>query len=466
MRRLALLTLALALGSCGGESVQSTLPPLGQVLLYVDTDAPLPAAAGEVLGPDDPLPLFDRVRIQVYRPGEDVPCTDCTHEFDLDRRIVGEGRASVGLRPPPDVSGYVARVRLFRSGDVELGEPRVDATVDLTISLPLVHAEGITPVTVVLKTDDVARPLGSRAEPIAPVAGAPRGGLVGTWPPAKRTTCPQPPALPGEVCVPGGAFWMGNPNIAWELASKLRLVTLSPFFLDEKEVTVGAFRPSGLAIKNDPFVSTGSNAVLNNCAYTSQVGNNETLPLNCVSWETARAFCQARGADLPTEAQFHYAASGLGKAPFVWGADAPSCEDAVYARFPGISPSLKCPGSFAEIAGRGARDRLVLRTGTILDLAGNMSEHALDVWNLPTEDCWGSGVFADPVCDESRATPHAIVAHTVVGGSYMSGATQLMAAWRDEGVSYGLAISPGAAQAGAAGRIIATGFRCARPGGG
>src|SRR5262245_48475025 len=92
--------------------VDRDLPPNGQILITVTTDAPLPPPAGEVLGPDDPLPLFDRLRIEVFRPGETMPCAECVNEFDVDRDLVRAGRASFGVTPPVGVSGYVARVRL------------------------------------------------------------------------------------------------------------------------------------------------------------------------------------------------------------------------------------------------------------------------------------------------------------------------------------------------------------------
>src|SRR5437879_4730035 len=42
--------------ACGGQTAQ-VLPPTGQIKLYVTTDAPLPAAPGEAVDPNEPPAL-------------------------------------------------------------------------------------------------------------------------------------------------------------------------------------------------------------------------------------------------------------------------------------------------------------------------------------------------------------------------------------------------------------------------
>ena len=69
-----------------------------------------------------------------------------------------------------------------------------------------------------------------------------------TWPSAVRVPCAGSAAA-GEVCVPGGAYWMGNAKLTGEgtgdAADRLRLVVVPPFFLDATEVTVGRVRAAG-----------------------------------------------------------------------------------------------------------------------------------------------------------------------------------------------------------------------------
>src|SRR5690606_2650586 len=78
-RRAVIALAALALVGCSDD-----LPPIGQVRLAIDTDAPLPPPPGEVLGPAEPAPLFDSLRVDVYPPGASEPCAGCSRTFGLD----------------------------------------------------------------------------------------------------------------------------------------------------------------------------------------------------------------------------------------------------------------------------------------------------------------------------------------------------------------------------------------------
>lgn len=444
----------------------AALPPIGQLLVYVNTDAPLPPAAGEALGPDDPLPLFDRVRVEVFAPGDRQPCAGCTHEFDLDRALVGEGRASAGVVAPPGVSGYRARVRLFAARFVEVGEPRADATIDVTVALPPAAREGVTPVTVVLRTDDVAHPVGSLDAPAAVQPGPAAPGLVGTWARGERAGCTGG-ARPGQVCFRSGAYWMGNPLLRRHHVDRdsvvLRVAAVSPFYLDTEEVTVAKLRASGLAAPTDPMRfndADGAPGPILHCTYTDDVGGDEALPVNCVGWDVARAYCAAKGGDLPTEAQFQYAASGTTGALFVWGDDTPECSDAVFAA--AAVPGAACPTPWLAPPGSGARDRLTMPEGVVVDLAGNVAELALDAWQYESEGCWQPGVAVDPLCTEHNAdSPKA---HTVTGGSWITSAGWLAAASRQQSTDLATAALSGPAGGLFAPGVANVGFRCARSG--
>jgi formylglycine-generating enzyme required for sulfatase activity len=120
--------------------------------------------------------------------------------------------------------------------------------------------------------------------------------------------------------------------------------TLSDFALDKFEITVGRFRAfvdAGFGTKSTPpssgsgghptILDSGWKATWNNqlpidkadlltqikCAggdgppsWTDSPGANENLPLVCLSWYLAFAFCDWDAGRLPTEAEWDYAAAG------------------------------------------------------------------------------------------------------------------------------------------------------------
>lgn len=443
---LAALAASLSSSLAACESLDNPkLPPEGQIVLYVDTDAVVPLAPNEAPSETIPAPVFDRLRIEMFEPGIDGPCKDCTREFAVDRRMFASKAASVGLVPRVGVTGYRARVTLYRTFRSELAGPRAASSLVSVITLPAIAAEGIVSAHVVLKTDDLGSPQGSLDAPIAHVSGPPPASLVDTWAKELRVTCPEAPRE-GEVCVPGGAYWYGD------LTSTLpteQLVALSPFYLDATEVTVKRLRASPLAqraVENgDVKVKlAGGNAAL--CSYTDAPGAGEDLPLTCVRKTFAQKFCEEQGGRLPTEAEYVYVASGRVGSPFVWGTDLPQCADAIFGR----SEDTRLAAARICAAGRppgpatvatGVRDVLVLRTGRIFDLNGNVAEWALDDYVDPTSACRGAVVARDPLCTATPALP------TFRGGAWNTAGGEIRAVSRGklEGVGTDL------------------GFRCARP---
>ncbi|HEY8076016.1 MAG TPA: formylglycine-generating enzyme family protein [Labilithrix sp.] len=455
MKRAAFL---FALAACGSREIVN--PPPGEVLLHVDTDAPLPAAAGEALPPDAPPPLFDRMRVEIFAPGATSPCDGCTNEFALDVDLVGGGLASFGVAPPPHQAGWRARVRMFLGALLGSdGEPIPLATVETVVGLPPVDDQGTIDVSLVLSVEGVGRPVGTLDAPADPTIAAPAPSLVGTWPGAMRVSCNGSPRA-GEACVPGGAFWMGTNDTLLDALSDQdelgpHLVVLSPFFLQKREATVGDMRAAGVA----PFTmwsgSLSGNGIQDYCTFSKTPGNRESLPANCVAWADAEKTCQASGAKLPTEAQYEYVASGLLGRRFPWGEDPPeACSDAVYGRAGyGLFQASEAPCKPASapggvtIAGQGKRDRVVLESGTITDLAGNVAEWALDTWNRHDEKCWtATGVYRDPLCTRASRDPYD---HAARGGEWLVLGGELTRTARA-----------------AAASVVATpevGFRCARP---
>jgi sulfatase modifying factor 1 len=461
MNRLLPLLLVSALtaasASCGALD-PDPLPPQGQIVLGVATDAWLPRSPGQAFEPIPRNALFERMRIELFAPGEAQPCRDCVRDFGLDQRTMNDGLATFGFVPKAGVEGYRARIRIFHAGASESSaEPREAATLEAVVALPAVAGEGIVPVHVVLRTDDLSKPRGTLEAPITVDAGPPPKGLAGTWRQEVVRDCVEP-AGEDEACVPGGAFWMGDPALAIPFE---RLVAVSPFYIDTHEVTTGAVRASGLAsldvaaAKADPYIySADASKTIHYCTYTQNAGTKEDMPVNCVTRELAQRFCEKRGASLPSEAQFEFVAGARRDAIFPWGEAEPLCDDAIFARSNEDGPPAelrRCASSGVGAAkpGSGKLDRVTMPDGKeIVDLAGNLAEWVLDTYQQTSESCYRDNAVVDPVCREASAI--------------LSDATSVRGnSWADLGGAQLRAVVKSRTTTAQTPKI---GFRCARPG--
>jgi formylglycine-generating enzyme len=426
MSRCAILLVATLLHACG----ERELEPEGHVLVSVTTDAVLPAPPGAM--PASGAPLFDRLRIELFAPGESAPCAGCTREIAADTDSLDTASFTVGSHAGRQ--GVRVRLRLYRSGGTASGDPRTASTIETVAVLPRIPDEGAIERQIVLRTDDVARPRGSLQAPIEAEPGRAPRGLVGSFWGARSAGCAGQ-AGSGELCVPGGAFWMGNPRLDLGAIPELdgaaeHLVVLSPFWLDAAELSVARFRASGLAIpaldgtSDNPHEAGGK---IPHCTYTSAASENDEHPVNCVSWHQAAAFCESAGKRLPTEAELEYVGSALGHFPYVWGTDPPACGDAVFERG---QPSDACgqTGTGPMTAGSASRDRLALGSSDLVDLAGNVREWTLDLWNRDHEPCWTEPLLENPSCQSP--SPSNGPARSTRGGDFDSPGVLLQASVR------------------------------------
>jgi formylglycine-generating enzyme required for sulfatase activity len=134
-----------------------------------------------------------------------------------------------------------------------------------------------------------------------------------------------------------------------------------------------------------PRTSAAWTTRLSACTSTFDTWNagNDVLPISCVNWYDAYAFCIWDGGFLPSVSEFNYAYMGGTKEwTYPWGNSAPTISLAVYkpgfmgtAAFNGIAPVGSLPAG-ASLWGQ-------------LDLAGNLWEWQLDWAHQPssTQSC-------------------------------------------------------------------------------
>ncbi len=154
--------------------------------------------------------------------------------------------------------------------------------------------------------------------------------------------------------------------------------------------------------------------------WTLAPGANENLPINCVNWSEAYAFCIWDGGFLPSEAEWEYAAAGGNQQRvYPWGSKDPGTENefAIYGcHYPSGPPDASPFGC------TGAGDIAPVGTATLgaglwgqLDLAGEVW-----VWNLDRYAaymaCTDCGDFTASVVDD----------RTLRGGGFSSSKAYLI----------------------------------------
>jgi formylglycine-generating enzyme len=306
--------------------------------------------------------------------------------------------------------------------------------------------------------------------------------------------------------VTGGAFFRTYENdVNRGFAAFSDPALVSTFRLDEYEVTVGRFRQFVAAVSAGwlPAPGSGKHTHLNGCrglaspfsdsafpttyepgwetandghvaptdtslacdaryaTWTPDVGSHEKLPINCVNWYEAYAFCIWDGGFLPSEAEWEYAAAGgIHQRQWPWGSTAPAKanEYAIYGcNYP--SGAGACSG-VSNIATVGTA-RMGGGEWGQLDLAGSMYEWNLDYVNQA--ELIGGSLFAFGSCVDCAYlrlypgdSPKTLLYRGERGGGFQD---QDPIYLYPSSPGYGGAASPGGL---AAGRTSSIGFRCAR----
>jgi formylglycine-generating enzyme required for sulfatase activity len=244
--------------------------------------------------------------------------------------------------------------------------------------------------------------------------------------------------------VTGGSYYRTYYNLGAgpPAGSEADQATVSTFGLDKYDVTVGRFRKFVDAWNGGwrPAAGSGKHAHLNSgqglvnvaisqstyepgwdasydsnvdtsdgvraCysgygTWTSTASTQENLPINCVNWFEAYAFCIWDGGGfLPSEAEWMYAAGGSQQLEYPWGSTAPGTANqyAIYGcQYP--TGSSMCTG-VASIAPVGTATSGGGPFGQF-DMVGNLGQ-----WNLDAQ-----AAFVDPCIDCTYLGPTEAMHH-------------------------------------------------------
>jgi formylglycine-generating enzyme required for sulfatase activity len=211
-------------------------------------------------------------------------------------------------------------------------------------------------------------------------------------------------ARDGMLRLAGGRFVMGSSNQRAPANERpARAATVSPFWIDRTEVTVGAYR----ACVDAGVCSRPARA---SATCTFDAGDPE-LPVSCVHWRDADAYCRFAGKRLPSEREWEYAARGTAPTAFPWGAG-PSCANAVT-----LVNELSGKSCAARPARVGAHPSGASLFG-VQDMSGNVEEWTAD-WYV---ESLGPG-----------PAPRAGAARVLRGGGWLSAPSQSRTTSRDWG---------------------------------
>jgi formylglycine-generating enzyme required for sulfatase activity len=162
----------------------------------------------------------------------------------------------------------------------------------------------------------------------------------------------------------------------------------------------GGYEPGWVPTDNGNIAPTNANlACYNFPTWTNTAGTEENLPINCVNWYEAFAFCIWDGGFLPSEAEWGYAAAGGSEQrEYPWGSTDPGrgFQYAIYDCYYPYPSGSNCGGavSVASIAPVGTAIAGAGLWGQ-LDMAGEVGEWNLDGYALYANPCTDCADFTD-----------------------------------------------------------------------
>lgn len=206
------------------------------------------------------------------------------------------------------------------------------------------------------------------------------------------------------VTIPGGTFTMGSTNGGSD-EQPPRIVTLSPFSMSNREITERQYQECVTSGRCTPAHYDDSTCRAWNGTRFIRVNvpdayRDSDFPVVCVTWQQARGYCRAYGTDLPTEAQWEYAARAGSTGPYPWGNRFPAADQSVFARKTGPEKTGTRPPNHWGL----------------YDMVGNVWEWVADNYD--------PGIYAEGPATDPKGPPAGFY-RVIRGGGWYSTAGQL-----------------------------------------
>jgi serine/threonine-protein kinase len=218
------------------------------------------------------------------------------------------------------------------------------------------------------------------------------------------------------IRIAGGTFHMGpfklpEPNLGGDAIAPGPEVTLSPYYMKKTEVTNGEFEP--YANKQLPGVCDDWKKDWTNVTKDLGADASRMVPATHVSWGIAADYAHDQGGNLPTEAQWEYAARSRGLPnKFVWGNRLETPQTVNFGTY-NVNQVAHYP-----------TDKTLQG---ICDLAGNVQEWCRDVWREEL----GTQPLKDPQYPPDSPAAGDDRRMIVRGSSFMTGVDEASTIYRE-----------------------------------
>ena len=170
---------------------------------------------------------------------------------------------------------------------------------------------------------------------------------------------------PEMIKIPAGPFFMGcNAKIdrrCHDVEKPGRTAHVKAFHIDKTETTIAQYRAC-IAAGACRTLGTGHRCNWN-------LTDRDQLPVNCVDWGQAKAYCKWAGKRLPTEAEWEKAARGTDGRRYPWGNEEFSGRE----NLANIKDLIQYKDGYSGLAPVGSYPAGASPYG-VLDMAGNVTE--------------------------------------------------------------------------------------------